>query len=222
MFDFGLEEGDERSALFEPWTVVLSRRNALKYFGTEDVIGRSLSIEWDQVPVDFKVTGLLKPVPDHSHIHFDMLMSIASFPDERFSNWRSNYLYTYVLLREGTSRPQVEEKFRSFVITSAISFPDFPPPSKSGTAMTIFLNLSFVISRYKSTACSEPANEMTKPAAINPFIRFFILHVSITRLLFLKCNMNSHPVPFKRFRKMRERTCFHYSFPAGRIKNRIA
>ena len=115
MFDFGLEEGEESSALTEPMTVVLSRRNALKYLGTDDVVGKSLPLEWQGELVDFKVTGILKPVPDNSHIHFDMLMSIASFPDDTFSNWRSNYLYTYVLLREGTSRPQAEEKFKSFV-----------------------------------------------------------------------------------------------------------
>ncbi|MGB2908116.1 MAG: ABC transporter permease [Candidatus Aminicenantaceae bacterium] len=115
MFDFGLEKGDERTALKEPKTVVLSRQNAVKYFGTEDVVGRSLPMEWNEEMVDFKVTGILKAVPEFSHIHFDMLMSITSFSEDRFTNWRSNYLYTYVLLREGTSVMALNEKFRSFV-----------------------------------------------------------------------------------------------------------
>jgi putative ABC transport system permease protein len=115
MFDFGLEEGDERTALTEPMAVVLTRKNALKYFGTGDAVGKSLPFEWNDETVDFKVTGILKPVPDRSHIHFDMLMSIASFPEQRFANWRSNYLYTYVLLKQGTSKMELEERFKGFV-----------------------------------------------------------------------------------------------------------
>jgi len=115
IFDFGLEEGDEQTALTEPMTVVLTRANALKYFGTTDVIGRSLPFQWRDEMADFKVTGILEEVPENSHIHFNMLISITSFPDERFSNWRSNYLYTYVLLQETASKSMLEEKFKSFV-----------------------------------------------------------------------------------------------------------
>jgi len=115
MFDFVLEEGSELTALTEPKTVVLTRENAVKYFGSDDVVGRSLSLEWQGEPTDFKVTGILKEVPENSHVQFDMLMSIASYPDERFANWRSNYLYTYVLAREDTSKATLEERLKSFV-----------------------------------------------------------------------------------------------------------
>jgi len=115
MFDFGLEEGDARTALSGPFKVVLTRRTASKYFGTEDALGKPLPFEWDGELVDFEVTGILKPVPRLSHIHFDMLISIDSFPEERFSNWRSNYLYTYVLLRQGASPTALEEKLKTFV-----------------------------------------------------------------------------------------------------------
>ena len=115
MFAFGLESGDERTALTEPKTVVLTGAAAVKYLGTEDAVGLSLPIQWDNEMVDFQVTGILRPVPDRSHIHFEMLMSISSFPEERFSNWRSNYLYTYVLLEKGASQTELEEKFNGFV-----------------------------------------------------------------------------------------------------------
>ena len=115
IFDFGLERGDEQTALAEPMTVVLTRENASKYFGTDDAVGKSLSFEWQGKQVDFKVTGILKDVPENSHIHFNMLMSIASYPEERFANWRSNYLYTYVMVRENTSKHDLEEKLKAFV-----------------------------------------------------------------------------------------------------------
>jgi putative ABC transport system permease protein len=115
IFDFGLEEGDERTALTEPQTMVLTRDNARKYFGTDDAIGRSLSFEWEGEMSDFKVTGILEEVPVNSHIHFDMLISISSYPDERFASLRGNYLYIYILGREGVSSQALEAKMKSFV-----------------------------------------------------------------------------------------------------------
>jgi len=115
IFDFGLEEGDEQTALTEPKTVVLTHENAVKYFGTGDAVGKSLSFEWEGEPIDFKVTGILKEVPENSHIHFDMLISITSYKEEEFVDWRSNYLYTYVQVRENTSKQDLEEKLKTFI-----------------------------------------------------------------------------------------------------------
>jgi len=47
IFDFDLEKGDEGTALVKPRSVVLTRDNALKFLGTDDVVGKSLSFEWD-------------------------------------------------------------------------------------------------------------------------------------------------------------------------------
>jgi putative ABC transport system permease protein len=115
IFDFGLEEGDPETALTDPKTVVLTRENAKKYFGTDDVIGKSLSFELNGEQTDFKVTGILQEVPKNSHVHFDMLISISTYPAERFREWRSNYLYTYVLLNENTKKSELEGKLKSFV-----------------------------------------------------------------------------------------------------------
>ena len=115
VFDFHLEEGDETTALIEPASVVLTRQNAFKFFGTDDVIGKSLMFEWSGQWVDFKVTGILEEVPGNSHIKFDMLMSISSYTAERFASWRSNYLFTYVLVSENTRKSDLEEKLKTFV-----------------------------------------------------------------------------------------------------------
>lgn len=115
IFDFRLKEGDESTALKEPMTVVLTHKMAIKYFGIGEAIGKSLTFEWQEEPTDFKVTGILDEVPENSHIHFDMLISISSYKEEPFENWRSNYLYTYVLVAEKTSRNDLEGKLKSFV-----------------------------------------------------------------------------------------------------------
>ncbi|MFH1941989.1 MAG: ABC transporter permease [bacterium] len=115
IFDFGLEAGDARSALNEPMTVVLTRENALKYLGTDDAVGKSIPFEVNGEFVDFKVTGILREVPENSHVKFDILMSFASYPEGSFTDWRSNYLYTYVLAGENTSKAELETKLQTFV-----------------------------------------------------------------------------------------------------------
>ncbi len=115
IFDFKLLIGDVTTALEKPLSMVLTRENALKYFNTEDVVGKSLEIEAGGVQAVFEVTGVLEELPVNSHVHFDMLISITSYPDERFSGLRSNYLYTYVLIGENTSKAGTEEQLKSFV-----------------------------------------------------------------------------------------------------------
>jgi putative ABC transport system permease protein len=115
MFDFHLEEGDEKTALKEPMTVVLTRENAVKYFGIGDAVGKSLPFEWQDKLIDFEVTGILEKVPENSHIHFDMLISMANYKEDVYDSWRGNYLYTYVLVAENTLKHDLEEKLRTFV-----------------------------------------------------------------------------------------------------------
>ncbi|MFC2134370.1 ABC transporter permease [Bacteroidota bacterium] len=115
IFDYGLEIGDEKTALVEPYSIVLTSEDAEKYFGTQDVVGKSLLFEYYGEPVNFKITGVLKELPENSHIQFDMLMSISTLPEEVFGSWRSNYLYTYVLVKEGTDRTALEDKLKMFV-----------------------------------------------------------------------------------------------------------
>jgi len=115
IFDFHLERGDPKTALTQPRSMVLTRENALKYLGTADAVGKSLTVDWGGTLADFQITGILEEVPPNSHVQFDVLASISSYPPEELSFWFNNYLYTYVLLREGTSPEETEKKFSGFL-----------------------------------------------------------------------------------------------------------
>jgi putative ABC transport system permease protein len=115
IFDFNLVEGNTSQALTQPNSVVLTEEKALKYFGTSDVIGELLTVDLDGNPTEFKITGTLEEVPKNSHIKFDMLISMSTYSEKRFDSWRSNYLYTYVLLKPNTSIENLEAKLKSFV-----------------------------------------------------------------------------------------------------------
>jgi putative ABC transport system permease protein len=95
--------------------MVLTRENALKYLGTEDAIGKTLTVDWSGTLADFQITGILEEVPHNSHVHFDVLASISSYPAEQLSTWFNNFLYTHVLIREGTDIEALENKFSGFL-----------------------------------------------------------------------------------------------------------
>jgi len=115
IFDFGLEEGDEKTALEEPGSVVLTRELAATYLGTENAVGKTLRLEVTGRETEVQITGILREVPENSHIHFDMLLSISTYSGDMFLDWRSNYLYDYILVSENTSKRELETKLMGFI-----------------------------------------------------------------------------------------------------------
>jgi putative ABC transport system permease protein len=114
VFSFPLRRGDPRTALVEPFSIVLTDATARKYFGSADPMGRSLTIRGDSDQV-FKVTGLLAEVPANSHVRFDALASMSTFkninPDGEFLNsWDGDGFYSYVVLAPGKQMSQVERQ----------------------------------------------------------------------------------------------------------------
>ena len=115
IFDFRLERGDPQNALVQPKSMVLTRENAIQYFGTEDVIGKSITVDWRGTLVDFQITGILEEVPHNSHVRFDVLASLSSYPAGQMEIWFNNYLYTYILLGQEASVEDLRGKFASFM-----------------------------------------------------------------------------------------------------------
>jgi len=115
VFNFSLAEGSSQTALIQPKSIVLTREQAIKYFGQEDVIGRSLTVDWDEQVTDFQITGILEEVPRNSHVQFDMLGSISTYPDDNLTPWFNNFIHTYVLLKEGASADDLEKKLSAFL-----------------------------------------------------------------------------------------------------------
>jgi len=116
IFTFPLVIGDPKTALVEPFTMVISEKIAEKYFGKTDPIGETVILQNSQ---DYKITGVMKDVPGNSHLRFDILVSFSSRNNEervkgnywdRFSND-----YTYILLAKGTDPKELENKFPSFM-----------------------------------------------------------------------------------------------------------
>ena len=114
VFDFKLLKGDPNTALKEPYAIVLTESLALKYFGNEDPIGKSLYV--NQFEGEVKVTGVMEDFPSNSHLQPAMLVSVASLfafeglSDWVSSDWASNAFDTYLLLKPGTNSAQLADQ----------------------------------------------------------------------------------------------------------------
>ncbi|SKC88556.1 ABC transporter permease [Ohtaekwangia koreensis] len=116
LFDFPLLAGDPSTALDEPQSILLSEETALKFFpSVEKAIGNMITI----VDEEFKISGIIKEVPENSHLQFDALISITTFTrrDPEFNaRWGSNFLNTYLLLQPATDIKALEAKFPEFLL----------------------------------------------------------------------------------------------------------
>jgi len=112
IFSFGLVKGDEKSALAEPYSVVITETQARKMFRDEDPVGQVVRLDRR----DVKVTGVIRDVPAGSHLQFDTLLSVATVTAENgpqtFTRWGDNWVPVYALLRPGSSFVAVNEKIR--------------------------------------------------------------------------------------------------------------
>ena len=112
VFTVSFIKGDPNTALAEPNTIVLTRSMALKYFGHEDPLGKSLNADQRR---DYLITGVVEDVPRNSHFHYDFLASLSTYDDSRSPIWISNNYYTYFLLRMDASPEAFEAKLAELV-----------------------------------------------------------------------------------------------------------
>ena len=122
VFTFPLIKGDPKSALKEPFTVVISEEKARKYFGDKDPVGKTLTLNDRYSQLNFTVRGVLREIPKNSHFRFDFIASFATM-EERFPEWVQNWFnhmyYTYLLLDENSGPEALERKFPDFITKHA-------------------------------------------------------------------------------------------------------
>ncbi len=112
IFSFGLVNGDGKSALAEPYSVVITETQSQKMFANEDPVGQLVRLDRR----DVKITGVIKDVPTASHLQFDTLLSVATVSadngPETFTRWWDNWVPLYTLLRSGNAFAAANEKIR--------------------------------------------------------------------------------------------------------------
>jgi putative ABC transport system permease protein len=111
LFSFPLLHGNASSALVNPHSIVLSEQTAIKYFGSTDVVGKTLKIE-EQGIQTLTVTAVAKAIPSNSSIRFDVVLPFG-FMETFFkdASWLNQYLSTFVLLHPLADVKKVQQKF---------------------------------------------------------------------------------------------------------------
>ena len=111
VFDFPLLQGNAKTALERPRSVVFTPTAARRYFGSDDVLGREVLVTGGlaEEELTYTVTGVMAEVPSNTHLPVEMLLSY------RDAEERSGWAYVYTLLREGTDAAAVTAKLPAFI-----------------------------------------------------------------------------------------------------------
>lgn len=114
LFDYEWEQGNQNTALTEPNTVVLTHGLAQKYFGNQDVIGKSISVGNKNT---FRITGVVKDHPANTDIKSALFLSLSTlkniYPDvykPMYNDW--NFINStnsiYIELKDGVNPKLIE------------------------------------------------------------------------------------------------------------------
>src|SRR5260221_12640639 len=95
--------------------MMISEKTSLKFFkSVEEAMNNT--INWRDK--EYKITGILKEVPENSHLRFDALVSMATATseDKDFNKqWGGNFLNTYFVLQHSADIKAMEKKFPAFL-----------------------------------------------------------------------------------------------------------
>lgn len=116
IFDIPFIQGDSIHALDAPFTVVITRSAAKRYFGEDNPVGKMLVVDERR---NFNITGVIDDAPAHTHFHYDFIASMSSlrmmYRNGMPKTWYWNPFWTYVKLRPEVKPQTLEKQFPHFV-----------------------------------------------------------------------------------------------------------
>jgi len=114
MFSFCLIRGDCATALSDPHSIVLSEELAEKYFGDEDSIGKTITLNQKY---DFKVTGVLGNIPRNSSIRPNLLIPFIFGREVGWTvdRWDNSFIQTFVQLKKNIPYQKVVQKISGYL-----------------------------------------------------------------------------------------------------------
>jgi putative ABC transport system permease protein len=119
MFSFPLIEGDAGSVLDNPNYTVLTPEMAEKYFGDENPVGKTITMQLGETSLDFTVSGVIEEAPSNSSIQYSFLISNHHlnliFPQRLLETWGIILFPTYVQLTPNTDIFAFEESVSSHI-----------------------------------------------------------------------------------------------------------
>jgi putative ABC transport system permease protein len=119
LFSFPVVNGNPKTALLQPRSLVISEDEAKKRFGIADPLNKTIMMKEQDKFVPYTVTAITKNCPQNSSIKFNMLMPISISKEDAAdnTNWFSFYLNTFVVLAPNanvkTAEAQMQKTYES-------------------------------------------------------------------------------------------------------------
>ncbi len=117
IYDYQFLQGDPKSALKNPGSIILTASMARTLFGSTEVLNQSVRLQ-DQI--SFKVTGIIKDLPGNSSHRFDYLLPWNDYklvdPSSDNLNWDNYSFVTLVRLTPAADLNQVNKKLNTLTL----------------------------------------------------------------------------------------------------------
>jgi len=143
VFSVDVTDGDKRTALNDPYTVMLTESIAHKYFGNVDPVNKTIIL--DNTKHEFKVTGIFKPFPLNAHVHPNILISFNTLKDpavmgekELETDYGGNAFYTFLLLPKDYNADKLRARLPSF-LDNYVHMPGMAANAKTSKFVTLTL-----------------------------------------------------------------------------------
>ncbi len=114
MFQLQFINGNAKDAFAQLHSLVISETMAEKFFGTTDVIGKSLKVDNKQ---DYIVSGVFKDLPENVSFRFHWLAPFKIFEDQNtwLQQWGSNGVLTFVETQPNADMKTINNKLYNYV-----------------------------------------------------------------------------------------------------------
>jgi putative ABC transport system permease protein len=127
MYGFKLLHGDPQKALIDPFSAVITERLAIKYFGTADVVGQTLTIEsFKGGKHGFTISGVLSSMPKNSVTKVNdfenevfLPAKAADFLGRNMDGWNNTVLVGFIELKKGVTPKDLEQPMRHLIKENA-------------------------------------------------------------------------------------------------------
>jgi len=116
IFNYNFISGNPTKDLREPNHAFISQTIAKKYFGDENPVGKSFSVD---KKTEYQVSGVFENIPQNSHLKFDIILSwanlISIYGSDIEESWGDTGAYTYLLIKKGGSITTVDQSIKDLV-----------------------------------------------------------------------------------------------------------
>lgn len=112
LFSISTIAGDAVKALAEPNSLVITREASLRYFGTENTVGRQLTVDNETMVIG----AVIEDLPANSHFRQQVFASLEGKEESHSKNFLSTNFFTYILLSPDVSPEEINNRFPGFII----------------------------------------------------------------------------------------------------------